>query len=74
MHMAWMSAVCGRMKSDYIYSNSIVYNTFPWPQNPTPKQTTAIETAAQKVLDARAQFPIAARRSVQPAHHAAGFG
>jgi hypothetical protein len=58
MYMGMMSAVCGRMKSDYIYSNSIVYNTFPWPQNPTPKQTTAIETAAQKVLDARAQSSI----------------
>ena len=45
------------MKSDYQYSASIVYNNFPWPENPTYTQHKAIETAAQKVLDARLQFP-----------------
>ena len=38
MHMTWMSYVCGRMKSDYIYSNKIVYNNFPWPENISDKQ------------------------------------
>ena len=57
MHMAWVSYVCGRLKSDYRYSKDIVYNNFPWPENPTEKQKQAIETAAQDVLDARAQFP-----------------
>ena len=57
MHMSWMRATCGRMKSDYSYSNTIVYNNFPWPENPTEKQKEAIEKAAQKVLDARAEFP-----------------
>jgi hypothetical protein len=57
MHMAWMRTVCGRIKSDYRYSNTIVYNNFPWPENPTDKQKHAIETAAQNVLDARTQFP-----------------
>jgi len=33
MHNAWMRAVCGRLKSDYSYSNTIVYNNFPWPQS-----------------------------------------
>ena len=56
MHMAWVRAVCGRLKSDYRYSAGIVYNNFPWPE-PTDKQRTAIEQAAQGVLDARAQFP-----------------
>ena len=58
MHMAWMRTVCGRLKSDYRYSASIVYNNFPWPE-PTDKQRAAIETAAQAVLDTRAQFPAA---------------
>lgn len=57
MHMDWMRLTCGRMKSDYSYSNSIVYNNFPWPENPTDKQKENIEKAAQKVLDVRAQFP-----------------
>jgi hypothetical protein len=56
MHNAWMRAVCGRMKSDYSYSPA-VYNNFPWPENPTDQRKQVIETAAQAVLDARAQFP-----------------
>jgi len=57
MHMTWMRYICGRMKSDYSYSNTIVYNNFPWPENPTSKNVKTIEAAVQKVLDARAQFP-----------------
>lgn len=30
VHMAWMRAVCGRLKSDYRYSKDVVYNNFPW--------------------------------------------
>jgi len=36
MHMAWVRYTCGRMKSDYRYSAGIVYNTFPWPDLPSP--------------------------------------
>jgi len=57
MHMAWVSHTCGRLKSDFRYSKDIVYNNYPWPENPTDKQIKAIEVAAQKVLDARLQFP-----------------
>ena len=58
MHMAWVRAVCGRLKSRLpILEYGIVYNNFPWPQNPTDKQKQAIEAAAQGVLDARAHYP-----------------
>jgi hypothetical protein len=57
MHMAWVKYICGRLKSDFRYSKDIVYNNFPWPDNLTDKQVSAIETATQKVLDARLQFP-----------------
>lgn len=57
MHMTWVKFVCGRMKSDFRYSGDIVYNNFPWPLSPTDKQVAAVESAAQGVLDARAQFP-----------------
>jgi len=57
MHMSWVNNVCGRIKSDFRYSGTIVYNNYPWPDNPNDKQVKAIETAAQKVLDARLQFP-----------------
>lgn len=56
VHMAWMRAVCGRLKSDYSYSNSIVYNNFPWPE-PTEAQKAKIEQTAQAILDARALYP-----------------
>ena len=56
IHMAWMRAVCGRLKSDYSYSNTIVYNNFPW-CNPTDEQKAKIEKTAQAILDARALFP-----------------
>ena len=56
VHMAWMRTVCGRLKSDYSYSNTIVYNNFPWP-NATDAQKAEIEKLAQGVLDARAKYP-----------------
>jgi hypothetical protein len=56
MHMTWMRYTAGRMKSDYSYTNQITYNNYPWPENPTDKQTKAVEEAAQAVLDARASF------------------
>ena len=56
VQMAWMRAVCGRLKSDYSYSNTIVYNNFPWP-NPTDEQKARIEETAQAILDARALYP-----------------
>lgn len=57
MHMSWIKTICGRLKSDFRYSNTIVYNNFPWPENPTEKQKQSIEEKAQKVLDVREQFP-----------------
>lgn len=56
MHMAWVRQVCGRLKSDFRYSNKLVYNNFPWPQSATDKQKSAVEAAAQGVLDAREPF------------------
>ena len=53
MHMAWMRTVCGRMKSDYQYSASIVYNNFPFPVGVKPAAKKRIEEAAQAVLEAR---------------------
>ena len=55
-HNAWMRVVCGRLKSDYRYSNDIVYNNFPWPK-PTEKQKAKIEQTAQAILDVRAKYP-----------------
>ena len=56
LHNAWMRVVCGRLKSDYLYSNTIVYNNFPWP-TVTDADRAKIEVTAQAILDARAQYP-----------------
>lgn len=64
MHRAWVDVTAGRLKSDIRYSVKLTYNTFPWPDlqadalpgTPAHKARTAIESAAQGVLDARAQF------------------
>jgi hypothetical protein len=55
MHNGWMRAVCGRLKSDYRYSASIVYNNYPWPE-PTEVRRVAIEATAQEILGARELF------------------
>ena len=55
MHMAWMRTVTGRMKSDYMYSVGIVYNTFPTP--PRSSAWSRLGPLAQAVLDARATHP-----------------
>ena len=56
VHMAWMRAVCGRLKSDYRYSKDIVYNNFPWPEV-SDEQREKIAATAQAILDARALYP-----------------
>jgi hypothetical protein len=57
LHNSWMRTVCGRMKSDYQYSATLVYNNYPWPENLTDKQKANVEAKAQAVLDARAKYP-----------------
>lgn len=57
MHNDWMRYTAGRMKSDYQYSATIVYNNFPWPSAPSAAQVKEIEEKAQAVLDARLQYP-----------------
>ena len=56
VHMAWMRAVCGRLKSDYRYSKDVVYNNFPWP-TPTDAQKAKVEQTARAILDARTLYP-----------------
>ena len=57
MHMAWVSYVCGRIKGDYRYSNTIVYNNFPWTEEITVRQKAKIEELAQTILDVRNKYP-----------------
>lgn len=56
MHMDWVRVVAGRLKSDYRYSTRLVYNNFPWPENPSVKHVDAVEKAAQNILDEREKY------------------
>ncbi len=56
VHNAWMRVVAGRLEMRYQYSNTIVYNNFPWPQ-PNDAQKAKIEHTAQDILDARSLYP-----------------
>ena len=56
VHNAWLRTVAGRLREDFTYSVSVVYNTFPWP-TPTDDQKKKIEETAQGILDARALYP-----------------
>lgn len=56
MHMVWVKAVGGRLKTDYRYSAQLIYNTFPFP-GITAKQKEIINQYVFAVLDERAKFP-----------------
>lgn len=56
VHMAWMRAFAGRLKSDYRYSKDVVYNTFPWPDI-TLEQKERISKTAKAILEARLLYP-----------------
>ena len=53
MSMAWVRAVCGRLESRYRYSNTIVYNNFPWPLNPPKDVEDRCNNSASSILNAR---------------------
>jgi hypothetical protein len=54
MHIAWLSAVGGRMKTDYRYSTTLVYNTFPFP---------ALDDQGRQMLNESAIRILSARES-----------
>lgn len=56
MHNDWMRTVAGRLKSDYRYSATLVYNTFPWPEA-NDRQRKKIEELAEEVLLIREDYP-----------------
>lgn len=52
IHMIWVKYICGRLKSDFRYSASVVYNNFPW-KVLNEEQRNAIDATATKILEAR---------------------
>lgn len=56
MHMAWVRQICGRLESRYRYSNNIVYNNFPWPENPSVEKIKRVEEEADVLISVRGSF------------------
>ena len=56
LHMVWVRAVAGRLKSDYRYSASLVYNCFPW-KEPEEKLMASILESGKEILTVRAGYP-----------------
>ncbi|MCP4118790.1 MAG: class I SAM-dependent DNA methyltransferase [Desulfobacteraceae bacterium] len=56
MHMTWVRAVAGRLKTDYRYSSALCYNTIPFPKI-TEVQETTLENSVFNVLDERERHP-----------------
>jgi hypothetical protein len=57
MHNIWIQNTCGKLEGRIRYSNTLGYNNYPFPENPSEKQVEIIKEKAQKVLDIRAEFP-----------------
>ena len=57
VHMNWMRLVCGRLEMSYQYSATICYNPFPWPLFYPDTYKPRVEATAQKILDARKNYP-----------------
>lgn len=58
MHMAWVRQICGRIKGDFRYSNTVVYNNYPWPEKPSAKNIKEVENAVKEILSARERCAI----------------
>lgn len=56
IHMAWVKAVCGRIKTDFRYSKDVVYNNYPFPIL-SEKIAAAIANSALEVLACRESYP-----------------
>ncbi len=56
MHMTWIKYVCGRLESRYRYSNTLGYNTFPFPLSTSQAKQDKVSTAALQVLDIRKKY------------------
>jgi type I restriction-modification system DNA methylase subunit len=56
VHMAWVRATASLYGPSYSYSNTIVFNNFPWP-TPSQKQMERITATAKQIMNARRLYP-----------------
>ena len=63
LHMVWVKAFCGRLKSDFNYSGTIVYNNFPFPEV-TAEICEKIKKSAEKILEVRAKYLVKSEKLI----------
>ena len=56
MHMTWVNQICGRLKGDYRYSNKLVYNNYPWAENPKIDNIKKVKKCTREVLEIRKKY------------------
>lgn len=54
-HWLWFVTKCGKLKSDFRYSAESVFDTFPWPQEPSPQLMSAVAATGREVRRIRAE-------------------
>jgi hypothetical protein len=57
LHLVWVATVCGKLKSDFRYSNTLGWNTFPVPKLTDKNKTDLIRCAEEILLAREAHFP-----------------
>ncbi|NEP81649.1 MAG: class I SAM-dependent DNA methyltransferase [Okeania sp. SIO3B3] len=56
IHWHWFTERCSTLKGDFRYTSNSVFDTFPWPQNPTLEQVINVASAAVELIKVRRQF------------------
>ena len=56
VHWEWFVARCSTLKGDWRYTSDTVFDSFPWPQNPTKKQIEEVAKQAKALRDKRNEF------------------
>jgi hypothetical protein len=57
LHVVWITAVCGKLKTDFRYSNTLGWNTFPIPDLSVQNRTDLTRLAEDILLAREAHFP-----------------
>ena len=68
LHLVWVAAICGKLKTDYRYSNTLGWNTFPSPRLTETNKTDLCEAANQILLAREHYYPSTIGDMYDPDH------
>jgi hypothetical protein len=73
LHLVWIAAVCGKLKTDYRYSNTLGWNTFPLPVLTEKHKADLTSSAAEILLNREAHYPATIGEMYDPDQMASEF-